>query len=69
MTAPYISSIARNKAARLGYSIEVKTTRRVRGWPVASEKPVQLWKGGKHIASFVNGIAVLKYLIRQEQAA
>ncbi len=62
----YIPANAAAIAKQLGYCIAIKPSRSVRGWPTPSLKPVQLSRtDGSHIASFVDGFALRKYLKRQ----
>jgi len=68
MSAPYISSILRRRAERMGYTIEVHTltVARPKGWPQKSARPVHLLKDGRHIASFADGVAANTYLSKKE---
>ncbi len=70
MTEPYISSILRRRAERMGYTIEVRTmiAARPKGWPTKSSRPVHLLRDGKHVASFEDGIAANYYLAKREIA-
>jgi len=71
MTAPYISSVLRNLAARKGFDIEVRlhTATRKNGWPQTSSKPIHLLRDGKHAASFADTLAAMNYLCRQQTGA
>lgn len=66
MFAPYISSVLRRRAERQGFAIEVRlhTAARPKGWPQRSARPVHLLRGGKHVASFEDGLAALTYLAK-----
>jgi hypothetical protein len=68
MNTPYISTILRRRAERMGFSVEVRThtTARPKGWPQRSSRPVHLMRDGKHVASFADGIAANTYLAKLE---
>lgn len=70
MTKPYISSILRRRAERMGYTIELRlyTTTRPKGWPQHSTRPIHLLRDGKHVASFTDVQAAGRYLVKFEDA-
>jgi hypothetical protein len=66
MSTPYVAVSTRRMAEKLGFDVHVKTlsTRRPRGWPTKSTKPVQLVRStdGGHVASFADAYALIRYL-------